>query len=737
MRASPPESPSHISDNQTLSALADAARDWARTSGVTWLYVFKTLLAALLALGVAMKLELPMPRTAMTTVFVLMQPQSGMVLAKSLYRICGTVVGLLAMLVLIGLFGQTPELFLGATALWIGVCTAGAARNRNFRTYGFVLAGYTAALIGIPSWQHPDAAFLSAMTRVTEVTVGILCSGAVSALVFPQHLSAQLHRANQRGFMQFADDVRTVLGGRTERAFLEALNLRVVDETVHSEAARSAAVFETPDTRLSNGRLTRLNAEWMAASTRLHALSQRVARLHAGQPGPAAAAIDGCLSELAARIDAARQRAPDDAHVFAEALVASLEAFRAALPGRADAVRTRVDAARAPALQEFDTAIELLDRFVDSYVAYARTCVSLASAAHAREQWPARFEPRTNPLVAAVAGTRAMLLTLVLSLFWIATAWPSGALLVLNGGAICALVASSARPSRTAFQMAIGTACASAIGLVVMFFVYPAIDGFPLLCVVLAPPLALGCWLTTRPSLAGYGVGYCVYFCFLTGPDNVVAYDPTSFINDAIALVLSMLMAALAFELFLPPTMRALRRHLVADLREQVAFACTGALATLRARFESRTRDLMYQLRTISQDDRAAIGESLEWFLAVLETGSAVIDLRDAMAQAASRAGSDIAPVWLASADQACRAIRALFQAPTPARAADATRAVQAAIDALRRRMAQESGARRSAPHLQAALASLHFMLSAIAAPDSPLPVPKQAAQVVAGDGKR
>ncbi|RDJ97965.1 hypothetical protein DLM46_35535 [Paraburkholderia lacunae] len=162
--------PSYISDTQTGIAIVNAACNWASTSGVTGLYVFKTILAALLALGVAMKLELPMPRTAMTTVFVLMQPQSGMVLAKSLYRICGTIVGLLATLGLISLFGQAPELFLGATALCIGICTAGAARNRNFRTYGFVLAGYTAALIGIPS------------TRVTEVTIGILSSGAVSAL---------------------------------------------------------------------------------------------------------------------------------------------------------------------------------------------------------------------------------------------------------------------------------------------------------------------------------------------------------------------------------------------------------------------------------------------------------------------------------------------------------------------------------------------------------------------------
>nr|WP_319001620.1 FUSC family protein [Burkholderia cepacia] len=309
----------------------------------------------------------------------------------------------------------------------------------------------------------------------------------------------------------------------------------------------------------------------------------------------------------------------------------------------------------------------------------------------------------------------------MLSAFWIATAWPSGALLVLNGGAICALVASSAHPSRTAFQMAIGTAFASVVGLIVMFVVYPVIDGFPLLCVVLAAPLALGCWMTTRASLAGYGIGYCIYFCFLTGPDNVVAYDPTSFMNDAIALVLSMLMASVAFELFLPPTMRGLRRHLLADLRRQVVFACTDSVATLRTRFESRTRDLMYQVRSISRDDPVANGESVEWFLSVLEIGSAVADLRDATAIEAARTAPEATPAWLDDCASACRAIRLLFEAPTPKASAAATHAVQVAIATLQRTMQTTDAAGPSAPRLQTVLGSLHFIHSALAAPDSPL----------------
>src|SRR5258708_39447214 len=108
-----PTSPSFAPDpTPPLVAFYAAAADSARTDGRTWIYLFKALAAALLALGVAMKLELPQPGSAMTTVFIVMQPQSGMAFAKSFYRICGALVGLVVMLLRLGLFAQRPELFI-------------------------------------------------------------------------------------------------------------------------------------------------------------------------------------------------------------------------------------------------------------------------------------------------------------------------------------------------------------------------------------------------------------------------------------------------------------------------------------------------------------------------------------------------------------------------------------------------------------------------------------------------
>lgn len=131
---------------------------WARTDGVTWVYIFKVLAAAFITLWLAMRLELPQPRTAMITVFIVMQPQSGHVFAKSFYRVLGTLAGSAMMVALIAIFPQNTELFLPSLALWVGLCSAGAMRYRTFRAYGFVLAGYTAAMIGLPVLQHPDQA---------------------------------------------------------------------------------------------------------------------------------------------------------------------------------------------------------------------------------------------------------------------------------------------------------------------------------------------------------------------------------------------------------------------------------------------------------------------------------------------------------------------------------------------------------------------------------------------------
>lgn len=712
-------STSPSSASRALAGLREAAAQWWRTDRLTWIYLFKALAAAFLALGLAMKLDLPQPRTAMTTVFIVMQPQSGAVLAKSFYRIGGTFVGLVATLTLIALFSQQPELFLAALAVWTGICTAGAARNRNLRSYGFLLAGYTAALIGIPAAQHPDGAFLAALTRAAEVTLGVLCAGFVSALVLPRHASEQMRGAVRARFSKFVEYVSAALGGRVERDQIERTNARFLAEIVGFEAMRSIAVFETHDSRVRSGRLARLNNEFMTASTRFHALHQLMNRLRAAGARQAVDALEPYFRELAPLLYEPSE--PVLTALDAARSAAKLDAFKAALPRRVREARALLAAQPDFPLLDFDTAAELLYRFVDDMHAYADTYASLATASHERERSPERYEPKTTAFVTAVAGLRGAVVMAVLSAFWIASAWPSGSTLVLNAAAVCALASSSPRPTRMSLQMAGGTALAALVGFIVVFGVYPRIDGFVLLCLALAAPLALGILLTTRPTLAGYGAGYCIFFCVLAGPDNVMHYDPAGYMNDALALLVSMAASALAFAVLLPPSAPWLRRHLIAELRRQVVLACRAPLARVRSRFETRARDLAFQAHALTTNAPDAQQQTLAWLVAVLEVGHAVIDLRRELAELPPDARYAPTMPWRRSIARTGKALATLFSQPGAGRLDTALAASFDAIAAVQQTLAAFAPPREERHRLQRILSHLHFVRTALIDPQSPL----------------
>jgi uncharacterized membrane protein YccC len=711
--------------SQILATLHAAAADWARTAGSTWIYLFKVLAASFLALFVAMKLDLPQPRTAMLTVFIVMQPQSGMVFAKSFYRICGTLVGLVVMLVLISLFSQQPELFLISTAIWVGICTAGAARNRNFRTYGFVLAGYTAALVGFHGAQHADDAFLSAMTRVAEIVIGIVCSGTVSGVVFPQFTGEQMRTTVRARFSAFVDYVSASLSGQGDRVRIEAANARFVADIVGFEAIRSVAVFETPASRMRSGRLSRLNSEFMTASTRFHALHQLMNRLrNAGASAAGASAAIEALEPYFKEIAPLLRKSGEPVLTAADAAHAArqLETYKDGLPKRVRATRAVLEARPDVPLLDFDTAAELLSRFVNDLHAYTATYASLAVDAHERERWVERYEPKTNAFAAGVAGMRATIVVMLLGAFWIATAWPSGGETLLPfGAAVCALASSFPDPSRTAFQMAGGSLLTAVMGMIVIFGVYPRIDGFPMLCVALAPFLLLGVFMTTRPKLAGYGLGYCISFCFLAGPDNVINYDPTEMMNGALATFLGMAAAAAAFGLLLPPSLPWMRNRLLADLRRQIVPACHSPLKRVRSRFESGTRDLMFQINALAAKEPEVQRDSLRWLFAVLEAGNAIIDMRLEIAALPSEAHYAVKMPWRAAERKMRKALAALFSRPDAQRLGEALAATTDALAAVQQLLSAFTPPREERHRLRRILSHLHFIRTALLDPQSPL----------------
>jgi uncharacterized membrane protein YccC len=645
--------------------------DWAGSEGRAWIFVFKTVTAALLALWIAFRLGFDSPRSAMLTVFIVAQPQTGLVLAKSFWRTVGTLVGCLATFVLVGLFAQERELFLLAMSVWVGLCTAGAALFRNFRAYAFILAGYTACLIGFPSALSPLTTFSTAVFRVSEVMLGILCAGLITDLVLPQPLGLGLVSAVRGGYKEFLGFVGDALRGRLDHATQERSHDHFVANVIAFEALRDAAYFENPDSRVRSGRLRLFNAEFMAATTSIHMLHQMMQRLRRRQCHHALQQLAQLYQELADVLLPEGGAMPATA-AEAAPLVEKLAHYRDGLPRRIALARQAIaQSADAEELLDFDSAGDLLQRFAADMHHYTE---SYASLAHPGGRPPARRVPRyvahADPLTAVAAGLRGAVALLVVSAFWIATAWPSGPNAAILACVFCCLFASAPNPLLAMRGLGIGFAWGLLAAFVCAFVVLPPLDGFTLLAAGMAPFIMAGVKLMTQPKTAGIGIGYLLMFGNIVGVENVTRFNPAGVINDGLASLAGALAATLAFALLLPADSRRLRLHMVRSLRRRALLACNGSMDGLRHRFENSTRDLLGQL--LLGADRAA-GEDrrlLARALSVLETGHAIIDLREAAAIGTLTVGSR-------AALHACvRAVARLFQKPDALRRAHAVEGV-------------------------------------------------------------
>src|SRR5262245_27513686 len=157
----------------------------AGAAGPPLLFGLRLWASVCLALYVAFWLELDNAYWAGTTAAIVCQPHLGASLRKGWFRMIGTVVGAVGIVVLTACFPQERAAFLVGLALWCAAGALVAALLRNFMAYAAALAGYTAALIandqlGATGGPNGDA-FMLAIFRVSEIWIGIVCAGIVLA----------------------------------------------------------------------------------------------------------------------------------------------------------------------------------------------------------------------------------------------------------------------------------------------------------------------------------------------------------------------------------------------------------------------------------------------------------------------------------------------------------------------------------------------------------------------------
>ena len=165
----------------------------ANAAGPPLLFGLRLWASVCLALYAAFWLQLDNASWAGTSAALMCQPHLGASLRKGWFRMIGTLVGAVAVVLLTACFPQNRVGFLAALALWGAACAFVATLLRNFAAYAAALAGYTAAIIasdqlGATGGVNGEA-FTLAITRVSEIWIGIVAPASSS----PGPISAPPH----------------------------------------------------------------------------------------------------------------------------------------------------------------------------------------------------------------------------------------------------------------------------------------------------------------------------------------------------------------------------------------------------------------------------------------------------------------------------------------------------------------------------------------------------------------
>ena len=528
----------------------------------------------------------------------------------------GTIVGGIAIVVLTACFPQDRIAFLAGLALWGAACAFVATILRNFVAHAAQLAGVTAAIIagnelGATGGANGEA-FTLAVTRCTEICIGIVCAGVVLA-------GTDFGSANRRLATRIAS-IATEIMGRFAAALALAGPELVETQPVRQELIRRVCELDSSV------------EEAIGESSRLRQNSPVLQ-----------AAVEGLLKALAGWriiavhfVQVAHDQAQQQAAIVSQAVPnAPRPGFENGGPagwlGNPLALRRIYErgVAALNALSADTPSLRLLaDQTAEvlAGVSCALNGLALLVGDFARPV-PRRGGVRLHVpdwLPPLVDAARVLVAIGAVELFWIVTAWPNGAFAITFAAIGTILFASrgdQAYPATMSFT--IGTFLVAALAAIIGFAVLPMLTsfvGFSLAIGLVLVPAGAGVAQSWRTPMF---TAIAAFFCFLLAPTNQMTYDTQQFYNASMAAVAGLGSAALSFRLLplLPPASRA-RRLLSLTLRD-LRHLARGKIPQISEGWEGR----VYSRLSVLPDSAAPLQRSQ--LLAALSVGSDIIRLRN------------------------------------------------------------------------------------------------------------
>jgi uncharacterized membrane protein YccC len=521
-----------------------------------------------LSLWVAFALELSEPSWAATTAALVCQPVLGASLRKSMFRMIGTVVGAIAIVVLAALFRQDRVGFLVGLALWCAGSAFVATVLTNFAAYAAALAGYTAAIIAIdvlgPVGSTNGIVFIFAIDRSLEICIGIVSAGVVLALTDLGHsrrkLAAECAALSSTIMDGFTDCFATASGSLDQ---FRGLRRELLRRVIALYPMIDAAIGEASDLRYRSAVLQRAVAGLMETISAWRKVAFAIALNGDSTTAREAEAVHDLLPGT---------RLSPNATSSAEEPAALRDACCSAVKSL-----TRFDA-QTP-MQRL-----LADNAAAGMLGMARALNGLTGVIDPRDVLGVRGTARLRVadwMPAFVNAVRTLVAVGVISLFWVVSAWPNGVAAITFCAVIVILLPPSGDAAYSAAVMFLqGSVLSAVLSAIVVFGILPKATTFPSLCLVLGLVLVPLGFLNARGWRPMFTFAAAVNFLPMLNITNGMTYDASGFWNGSVAILAGIAFGVVAM-LVIPPLSPAIRTQrllalTLADFRRLVKRASPG-----------------------------------------------------------------------------------------------------------------------------------------------------------------
>jgi uncharacterized membrane protein YccC len=227
-----------------------------------------------------------------------------------------------------------------------------------------------------------------------------------------------------------------------------------------------------------------------------------------------------------------------------------------------------------------------------------------------------------------VNAGRAFVTIAAVELFWIVTAWPNGAAVMVVVAVLLLLLSPKGDLAfGGAIAATLGAAASIICAAIIKFAVLPAFETFPAFCIAIGLfliPVGFALARSRQPAAIAVLTVMAFTFMPLLAPTNQMSYDIAQFYNSALAIFVGCGVAPLAFRLLPPlsPALRA-RRLLTLTMRDLRRLAIAPVL--------SRSEDWEGRVfgRLAALPDQAGSLQRAR-LLAALSVGREIIQLRRA-----------------------------------------------------------------------------------------------------------